>query len=145
MITLMFETFHATIKMITGEEVLARVLPTKENGTDFFVLNDPIIIDEETHINHEKGVAVSGMIPKKWMMFASDDTTLVNKTHVVSMSELDKFGVDFYNRALVAAKAASPVKRRVESKDTASYIGVIDKFRKDLEDLFKGSQDLPNS
>ena len=139
----MFETFHATIKMITGEEVLARVLPTSDNGTDFFVLNDPIIIDEETQINHEKGVAVSGMIPKKWMMFANDDTTLVNKTHVVSMSELDKFGVDFYNKALIAAKAASPIKRRVESKDNAGYLGIIDKFRTDLEDIYKDSHDVP--
>ena len=145
MITLMYDSFHATIKMITGEEVLARVLPTQENENEIFVLNNPIIIQEEVQVNPEKGIAVSGLIPKKWMMFANDDTTIVNKTHVVSMSELDKFGIDFYQRALVAARAASPIKKRVESKNNSGYVGVIDKFRKDLEDLFKGSHDLPNS
>jgi hypothetical protein len=141
----MFDNFHATIKLITGEEVLARVLPTQEKGNDFFVLNNPIIIAEETHINAEKGVAISGMIPKKWLMFANDDTTIVNKTHVVSMSELDKFGIDFYKKALIAAKAASPIKRKVESKNNSGYIGMINSFRDDLEDIFKGSYDVPEA
>jgi hypothetical protein len=141
----MFNSFHATIKMITGEEVLARVAPTQQNEHDFFVLTNPIIIQEEVHVNPEKGVAVSGLIPKKWMMFANDDTTIVNKTHVVSMSELDKFGIEFYQKALVAARAGSPIKKRVESKNNSGYIGVVDKFREDIEDIFKNSQDLPNS
>ena len=141
----MYDNFHATIKLITGEEVLARVLPTQKDGNDFFVLNNPIIVQEKTHINPEKGVAVSGLIPKKWMMFANDDTTIVNKTHVVSMSELDKFGIDFYKKALIAAKAASPIKRRVESKNNSGYIGMINNFRDNLENLFKDSYDVPEA
>jgi hypothetical protein len=141
----MFDSFHATIKMITGEEVLARVLPTDENQNEIFILNNPIIIQEETQVNPEKGVAISGLIPKKWLMFANDETTIVNKTHVVSMSELDKFGVDFYQKALIAAKAASPIKKRVESKNNSGYLGLIDKFRKDIEDIFNNSHDLPNT
>ena len=141
----MLDNFHATIKLITGEEVLARVLPNQENETEFFVLNNPIVIAEETHINPEKGVAVSGMIPKKWMMFANDDTTIVNKTHVVSMSELDKFGIDFYQKALIAARAASPIKKKVDSKNNSGYLGAIKGFRERLEDLFKDSYDVPES
>ena len=141
----MLDNFHATIKLITGEEVLARVLPNQENETEFFVLNNPIVIAEETHINPEKGVAISGMIPKKWMMFANDDTTIVNKTHVVSMSELDKFGIDFYQKALIAARAASPIKKRVDSKNNSGYLGATKGFRQRLENLFKDSYDVPES
>ena len=141
----MLDNFHATIKLITGEEVLARVLPNQENETEFFVLNNPIVIAEETHINPEKGVAISGMIPKKWMMFANDDTTIVNKTHVVSMSELDKFGIDFYQKALIAARAASPIKKRVDSKNNSGYLGATKGFRQRLEDLFKNSHDVPEA
>jgi len=141
----MLDNFHATIKLITGEEVLARVLPNQENETEFFVLNNPIVIAEETHINPEKGVAISGMIPKKWMMFANDDTTIVNKTHVVSMSELDKFGIDFYQKALIAARAASPIKKKVDSKNNSGYLGATKGFRERLEDLFKNSHDVPEA
>ena len=141
----MLDNFHATIKLITGEEVLARVLPNQENETEFFVLNNPIVIAEETHINPEKGVAISGMIPKKWMMFANDDTTIVNKTHVVSMSELDKFGIDFYQKALIAARAVSPIKKKVDSKNNSGYLGATKGFRERLEDLFKNSHDVPEA
>ena len=104
----MLEPFHATIKMITGEEVLAEVYPTEENGVDFFLLSNPIIVQENTQIDAEKGVAISGLIPKRWLLFSNDELTLVNRTHVVSMSELDGFGVEpglpsFYRR-----KAAEP-------------------------------------
>jgi len=139
----MLEPFHATIKMITGEEVLAEVYPTEENGIDFFVLSNPIIIQDSTQIDTEKGVAVSGLIPKRWMLFANDDLTLVNRSHVVTMSELDRFGVDFYQKALVAAKVTSPIKKKVESKDNSGFIDKIESFRERLQDLFDESPDIP--
>ena len=139
----MLGPFHATIKMITGEEVLAEVYPTEENGIDFFVLSNPIIIQDSTQIDTEKGVAVSGLIPKRWMLFANDDLTLVNRSHVVTMSELDRFGVDFYQKALVAAKVTSPIKKKVESKDNSGFIDKIESFRERLQDLFDESPDIP--
>ena len=67
----MLENFHATIKMITGEEVLAQVMPAEEHDKMFFILSNPIVVNENVQIDQEKGVAVSGLIPKKWMTFAS--------------------------------------------------------------------------
>lgn len=139
----MIDTFHATIKLITGEEVLAEVMPTREHGEEFFVLSNPITIAENLSIDQEKGVAVSGMIPKKWLNFASDDLTILNRQHVVSMSEMDKFGIEFYKKALVAAKAASPIKKKVETKDNSGFIGKIDLFRDKLEGTFNDSPDMP--
>lgn len=141
----MLENFHATIKMITGEEVLAEVLSAEENNEQFFVLSNPIVIQENVQIDQEKGIAVSGMIPKKWMNFANDEMTVVNKTHVVSMSELDKFGIEFYEKALIAARVASPIKKRVNSKDNTGFLGKIDGFRDKLKGIFDASPDLPSN
>jgi len=141
----MLENFHATIKMITGEEVLAQVMPAEEHDKSFFILSNPIVVNENITIDQEKGVAVSGLIPKKWMTFASDDMTIVYRSHVVSISELDEFGVDFYNKALVAARVSSPVKKKVESKDNSGFIGKIQAFREKLEGTFGDSPDLPSS
>ena len=69
------------------------------------------------------------------------DMTLVNRTHVVSMSELDGFGVEFYEKALIAAKVTSPIKKKVESKNNSGFIDKIEPFRTKLEDLFKNSPD----
>ena len=139
----MLETFHATIKLITGEEVLAEVMPTNEHGMEFFVLSNPITIAENIQIDQEKGIAISGMIPKKWMNFANDDLTILNRQHVISMYEMDKFGVEFYNKALIAAKATSPIKKKVETKDNSGFIGMIESFRKKLEGTYEDSPNVP--
>ena len=131
--------------MITGEEVLAQVMPAEEHDKSFFILSNPIVVNENVTIDQEKGVAVSGLIPKKSMTFASDDMTIVYRSHVVSISELDEFGVDFYNKALVAARISSPVKKKVESKDNSGFIGKIQAFREKLEGTFGDSPDLPSS
>ena len=138
----MNESFFATLKLITSEEILSEVLPQEEAGTDFFVLSNPIVIAETQQVDTEKGVMISGMMPRKWMLFSNEDLSIVYKQHVISISEMDKFGADFYRKALVAAKCSSPVKRKIDTKNHSGFIGKIDKFRKKLQKDFDGSPDL---
>ena len=140
---MMQDSFHATMKLVTGEEVLAEVCPTTENQNDFFIVSNPIVISEQMQLNHEKGVAVSGLVPKKWMMYSNDDMTIIYKQHVISISEMDKFGTDFYNKALIAARCSSPVKRRVSSEDNVGFVGKIDASREHLEKMYEDSLDVP--
>ena len=134
--------FFATMKLITSEEILAEVLPQEENGTEFFVLSNPIIISETVQVDQEKGVAMSGLVPRKWMLYANEDMTIVYKNHVVSISQMDKFGVDFYKKALIAAKCSSPIKKKVETKNHTGYLGKIDNLRKRLKKAYDNSPDL---
>ena len=138
----MNESFYATLKLTTAEEVLSEVLPQEEAGTDFFVLSNPIVIVENQHIDTEKGVMISGMMPRKWMLYSNEDLTIVYRQHVVSISEMDKFGADFYQKALIAAKCSSPIKRKIDTKNHSGFIGKIEKFRKKLQKDFDGSPDL---
>ena len=138
----MNESFYATLKLVTAEEVLSEVLPQEENGTDFFVLSNPIVIAENNTIDTEKGVMISGLQPRKWMLYSNEDLTIVYKQHIISISEMDKFGVDFYRKALVAAKCSSPIKRKIDTKNHSGFIGKIDQFRKKLQKDFDGSPDL---
>lgn len=141
----MNEPFFATIKMITGEEVLSEIMVTEEHGTEFFVLSNPITIVENTTVDPERGMAFSGLIPKKWMLYANDDMSIIYKQHVVSMSEMDKFGVEFYRKALLAAKISSPIKRKVESKEHSGYLGSIKSNRDMIKRMYDMSHDVPES
>ena len=138
----MNDSFPATIKLITGEEILAEVTLMEENGSDFFLVNDPIVISETMQVDHQKGVAMSGLVPKKWQLYANDSMTIINKQHIVSISELDKFGTDFYNKALIAAKLSSPVKRKVESEENVGYVGNTKDSREYLEKMYEMSFDI---
>lgn len=139
----MNEPFHATLKLITGEEVLAEVTMVNEEGSDFFLVNDAIVVNETTQVDHQKGVAISGLVPKKWQLYANDTLTLINKNHIISISELDKFGVEFYTKALIAAKISSPIKRKVDSSENVGYVGKVSEHRQLLEKLYDLSQDVP--
>ena len=137
----MNESFYATLKLVTGEEILAEITSMNENGSDFFLVNDPIIVTENVQIDHQKGIAVSGLIPKRWQLYANDSMTIINKNHVVSISELDKFGSEFYSKALIAARMSSPIKRKVESSENVGYVGKVSDSRKYLEKMYDMSVD----
>ena len=136
--------FFATLKLITCEEVLSEVMPQEENDTEFFVLSDPIVINETPQIDQEKGLVMSVLSPRKWMMYANEDLVIVYKQHVISISELDKFGIDFYKKALIAAKCSSPIKKKVETKNSTGYLGKIEALRKKLDKDYNSSPDLTN-
>ena len=140
----MQDSFYATIKLITGEEILAEATLTEEHGSEFFLINDPIVINETMQVDHQKGVAMSGLVPKKWQLYSSDGTTIIQKFHVISISELDKFGIDFYMKALLAAKMSSPIKKKVDTSENIGYVGKVSESRKLLEKLYKMSQDVPS-
>jgi len=135
-------SFYATMKLITSEEVLGEILPQEEEGTEFFLISNPIVITENQQVDTEKGIVISGMVPRKWMMYANEDLTIIYKQHVISISELDKFGIDFYKKALVAAKCSSPIKKKVKTEKHTGYLGKIENIRKLLDKTFKDSPDL---
>ena len=139
----MSNSFYATVKLITGEEILAEVTLTEENGAQFFLVNEPIVVNETMQVDHQKGIAVSGLVPKKWQLYASDTMTIIQKEHVISISEMDKFGVDFYMKALLAAKMSSPIKRKVDSSENVGYVGTVDETRLLLELLYEAAPHAP--
>jgi len=141
----MNDPFFATMKMSTGEEVLAEVMVAEEHGVTFYVLRNPIVVAENTTVDASKGVVMSGLIPKKWLMYSDDDMTIVHTQHVVTMSEMDKFGTDFYKKALIAAKVSTPIKRKVESKNHSGYIGRIKAHRDMIQRMFDKSHDVPET
>ena len=133
--------FFATMKLVTSEEILAEVLPQNEEDTEFFVLSNPIIVSENVQIDQENVEGMSGLVPRKWMLYANEDMTIVYKQHVVSISQMDSFGADFYKKALIAAKCSSPIKKKVESQKNTGYIGKIKQLRDRLEQVFDDSPD----
>ena len=49
-------------KACAGEEILAEATLPEENGVEFFLVNDPIVVNETIQVDHQKGIAVSGLV-----------------------------------------------------------------------------------
>lgn len=132
----MDDAFYAAMKIVTGEEVLAEILPSEKNDAQFFLVSNAIVVNEQSVIDHQRGLMAHALAPRRWMTYGSEDTTIVNRNHIVSISEMDKFGINFYQNALNAAKIACPIRRKIDSDDNIGYVGNVDSTRKRLEKMF---------
>ena len=130
--------FYATIKMNSGEEVLAEVLAMDEDGFEYFMLYNPIVMDEQ-FVYDESGNPTTRLTAHKWLKFSQDDMDIVYKDKIITISELDKFGVSHYQKYLLVAKIKSPVRREMQTKEHTGYLGKVDDQRDYLERLFKQS------
>lgn len=137
----MSDLFYATIKMVTGEEVLAEVMHTEENGVRFLILHNPIIIEET--FDNEGDHFQLGVSAKKWLQYATDDMVIVHLDKVMTMSEMNSYAVKEYKKFSYIAKAKSPVKKEMMALEHSGYLGTIDEKRKFLEDMYNNSFDIP--
>lgn len=133
------ELFYATVKMTTGEEVLAEVMHCEENGVPFFIFYNPIVMQESFENDGEKFKYVP--TAKKWLQFATDDMVVVKESNVITISEMDSYGAEKYVKFAMIARMRSPVKREMKTNQHSGYLGSIDKKRKYLEDMFNNSSD----
>ena len=140
----MNEQFYASLKLITGEEVLARVMKIVENDQELLLLDDAIIMEESNSVDPEKGTLTTGLSPRRWMNFGGDGITVVYKDHVITISEMDKYAIEFYEKAVLAARITSPVKKKLKQQEHTGYLGTTEDFRKYLEKMYKNSPDIPS-
>lgn len=78
----MEEDFYATIKLKTGEEIFAKVMPTEEDKKSLLILINPVQI---TEVTTRKGV--SGYKVEPWLKTTSEDIFILNMDDVITMSE----------------------------------------------------------
>lgn len=138
----MNDLFYATIKMTTGEEVLAEVLVCEENGTRFLMLSNPIVMEET--FSTEGGEVKVGETSKKWLQHASDDMLIVYMNNVITISEMDKYAIEYYKKYSLVAKIRSPIKKNMKSTEHSGYLGTIESKRKYLEEMYNKSPDIPD-
>jgi hypothetical protein len=78
----MEDDFYASIKLKTGEEIFARVIPCKEHNKYILLVTNPIVIVD---IEYKKGR--SGYKIEPWMKTTREDTFIINMDDVITISE----------------------------------------------------------
>ena len=129
----MEEEFYATIKLSTGEELVAKVCYLPEE--DSLLVEKPMVV--ETHISKKNGKRVEGFVLKEWIKSSYEDMFIVKMEQIVTMSECDERIKRFYLGNL----EESDDEINVETKRLKNngYVGSVEEVRKNLESLFKRS------
>ena len=129
------DDFYATIKLVSGEEIFAKVAASEEEDRTVLLLSSPITIGE---IKNRMGVVGSKVEP--WLKTTKDDLFVITMDKVLTMSETDDIDmIMMYQRFLRdSAGDSDPVASSKLSREMG-LLGNIDDTKKRLEKLFKSS------
>ena len=129
------DDFYATIKLVSGEEIFAKVAASEEEDRTVLLLSSPITIGE---IKNRMGVV--GYKVEPWLKTTKDDLFVITMDKVLTMSETDDIDMIMkYQRFLRdSAGDSDPVASSKLSREMG-LLGNIDDTKKRLEKLFKSS------
>jgi len=130
----MEEEFYSTIKLSTGEELVAKVCYLPEE--DSLLIEKPMLV--EALIQKKNGKRVEGFILKEWIRSSYDDMFIVKMEQIVTLSELDEKIKRFYLGNL-DKEDQDENKIKPKKLKNNGYVGSVEEVKSNLESLFKRS------
>lgn len=135
----MEDEFYATIKLISGEEVVAKVSYITEEKSIF--LFQPMLVEMVKQRKH--GQTVEGFHLVEWLHATYDDSFIIPMEKIITISELDKRIERYYINIIEGSEEETDEEPgRVPSDQLTTrmgYLGSINETKKALENIFKRS------
>ena len=128
----MGEEFHASIKLVTGEEIFALVSVDENDGDPILLLMNPVVMKVmRNHVGQYVKV-------KPWMEIPTDDLFVIKYDKIITMTEVkEEETIKFYNRYLNDDDVDFEDDGRTKISDKMGYISTVDDAREMLENLYK--------
>ena len=132
----MDEEFYATVKLITGEEIVSKVCYLEDE--DKVLLENPLQVELA---KQRKGqLEVSGFSFKEWTSATFDTMFIIKRDHIMTMTEVDGQIVEFYEKTLQRLDSGKSLTGRANKLPRGSaYLGSVQDMKKTLEDIFNKS------
>jgi len=127
------EEFHAVIKLVSGEEIFAKVCPCEEEDKTILILDCPVTF--ENIIIRQIGVSAVRINP--WLKISDDPTVVMNMDKVITMTEVnDKHLIKVYNRYL---NEKDQISNRTDINENMGFLSSVSDARVFLEKLYKSN------
>ena len=133
----MGEEFHAIIKLVSGEEIVALVAVDDNNDDPVLILQNPIIMKFNHHGPH------SYIKVKPWMELTEDEIFIIKLDKIITMTETtDEKLIGVYNKFIKDMKEEKDMKftyntnGKVNLDSSMGYVTSVTDARKKLEELF---------
>ena len=132
----MGEEFFATVKLITGEEIVSKVVYLEDE--DKVLLENPLQVDSA---KQRKGaLEISGFSFREWVCATFDKMFIINRDHIITVSEIEGPIVDFYKETLLRMENGKSLNGKGGKLPRGSgYLGSVTDMKKSLENIFKKS------
>lgn len=130
----MEDEFYSTIKLVTGEEIVAKVCYMEEEHS--LLLENP---KKVTEIKQRKnGETVEGFVLVDWIHSTYENMFVLPMERVLTMSELDK-RIERYYLSIVDGNNEEDIGKVQPSKlnQRMGYLGSVKEMKKTLEKIYK--------
>ena len=132
----MEEEFYATLKLISGEELIAKVCYLPDE--DKVMLEKPLQV--QTARQKKGQVEVSGFQLTEWIQATFDQMFVIDRDKVITISEVEEKISEFYEQTLTRIDAGRSASGHGNKLPRGSgYLGSVKEMKKTLEDIFNKS------
>lgn len=129
----MEEEFYSTIKLTSGEEIIAKVCYLEEE--DSLILDQPMIVESIKGNNSQEAFVL-----KDWIKSSYDTMYIIKMKQVITMSELDKRIESFYLKNIHGDNLSNDINVKPNQfSSRMGYLGSVNETKKFLEDIFNKS------
>tara|TARA_B100001996_G_scaffold18285_1_gene15039 strand:+ start:164 stop:556 length:393 start_codon:yes stop_codon:yes gene_type:complete len=127
------EDFHAVIKLVSGEEIFAKVCPCEEEDKTILILESPVVF-ETVNI---RNTGIQGVRVNPWLRMTDDPILVMNMNNVMTMTEInDKQMIKIYNKFL---RDKDRISNKTDLNPDMGFLSSISDARIFLEKLYKSS------
>jgi hypothetical protein len=127
----MNEEFYAVVKLVSGEELFAIVMPTIENDTEYLILSDPIVISK---VSTNDGYYAYKVEP--WLKLTTESIFILEKTRLITVVEsFDQEMVFLYKRYLNSNISGTAGNYRLKRNE--GYVNNVKDVRTQLEKIYQ--------
>ena len=130
----MEDDFYASIKLISGEEIFAKVSVCEEDERTLLLLSNPVTLEE---FKMKKWGTV-GYKVEAWMKTASDDMFILDMNKVLTISESDNLEIiSVYQQYIRESDDTNPYSSKESLNREMGYISSVIDAKEVLEKLYK--------
>ena len=126
-----YDEFIATVKLVSGEEILTKVIVDYTTQVEQIILDNPVICQEVR--SHGANVPL-GYKFEPWMKMSEEEIYIVDLNNIITLSEIkDDLVIKTYNNIIEGG-----FKRQHPDLDRQmGYVNSVDEARKIIEKLYK--------
>jgi len=131
----MEEEFYSTIKLVSGEEIVAKVCYLPEE--DSILVEHPLKVEKLSKRSNSNS---DGFTLTEWIHSTYETMFVIPKESIITMSELDKRIEGYYVRMLNQDESDHDINVRPHKlSKRMGYLGSVNNTKQYLENIFKRS------
>ena len=128
-----YDEFVASIKLVTGEEILTKVIVNRDTADETVIIENPLICEEVR--SHGANIPL-GYKFEPWMKMSEEDVFIIHMTSIITMSEIkEKQVIVTYNEVIKKGFRSSGDPNLTREMGA---IGSVKDCRDMIEKLYKG-------